>query len=113
MLQGGGHHQTSISVHPLRRRVSIDDDCAQTVAAVQRLQGLLSARDTTEFVRDEMVQRNLTLERPVDEHGHSIPGLPATKCGSHAAAAGDELKRPGADLFPGSGDANDGAFSPT
>src|SRR5690606_6906835 len=63
-------------------------------------------------MRDHRVDLDLSVHVPFDDlwHVRTAPG--ATERRSFPDAAGDELKRPGADLLTGAGDANDDRLAP-
>src|SRR5690242_1875768 len=65
-----------------------------------------------EPMRDEIVDIDLLLHIPIDDLRHVAAAARAAKGGALPDAAGDELKRPGLDLLPGAGDADDYRHAP-
>ena len=104
LLRVHTHHTTTLVTarRDSRRGTAstlVDDDGAQAVARVQRVEGVVGRFDAPEGMRDERVDLELALHVTVDELGHVGARLPPSEGGAHPPATGDQLEGARRDLL--------------
>src|SRR5690349_11635672 len=90
---------------------SVDDHGSDAFTAMHELERLVDALEW-QNVGDHGIDLDLAAHVPVDDLGHIGAAASAAKGSAAPHSAGHQLKRPGRDLFPRLGDADDDALAP-
>src|ERR1700682_4900231 len=93
------------------RRLSEGDHRADRLALVHQIEGVVDLLERHDM-RDQLVEFELPVHVPVDDPRHVGAATGAAERSTLPHPTGDQLERPGLDLLPSSGDADDDRHAP-